>query len=172
MSTHAPTLVPARPLLVRRAAPAPGAATSATGRVVTAQRPDRRPSRPPHRRDRSRRIVLTARGRRAVRLLALGAASSALAAVLVLAWVTVAASVAPGASAGDGTAGVASGMGASGRHAPAAVVVVEPGDTLWQLAQEHVPGRDPRSVVTEIVALNGLGSAGVQAGAEVLVPVE
>ena len=49
-------------------------------------------------------------------------------------------------------------------------VVVAPGDTLWQLAREHAPDRDPRSVVADIVDLNDLGSTGVQAGAEVLFP--
>jgi hypothetical protein len=88
----------------------------------------------------------------------------------VLSWVAVAASVAPGASAGDGRAGVASGAGAPEVGRTVAVVVA-PGDTLWQLAREHSPDRDPRSVVADIVAINDLGSTGVQAGAEVLVPV-
>ena len=115
-------------------------------------------------------LVLTARGRRLVRLLVLGTATAVLAVALVLAWVTLAATVAPGASAGDGRAGVASGAGAHevGRTVS---VVVAPGDTLWQLAEEHAPGRDPRSVVADVVALNDLGSTGVQAGATLLVPV-
>ena len=119
------------------------------------------------------RMVLTARGRGVVRLLALAIATTILAVGLVLAWVALAAAVAPGASAGDGAAGVMSGAvedaapGAGGTIA----VVVAPGDTLWQLAREHAPDRDPRAVVTDIVALNDLGSSDVQAGAEVLVPL-
>ena len=126
-----------------------------------------------------RGIRLTARGRRLVRLLVLATATVVLAVGLVLAWMTVAATVAPGASAGDGGAGVASGAGVgtevdAGAGAGAGrtvAVVVAPGDTLWQLAGEHAPDRDPRSVVADIVALNDLGSTGVQAGARVLVPL-
>jgi len=119
------------------------------------------------------RIVLTPRGRRVVRLLVLAAATAVLTVGLVLGWVTLAATVAPGASAGDGGAGVISGAGvdADAGVRSTVAVVVAPGDTLWQLAREHAPDRDPRSVVADIVALNDLGSTGVQAGVEVLVPL-
>ena len=119
------------------------------------------------------RMVLTARGRGVVRLLALAIATAVLAMGLVLAWVVLAATVAPGASAGDGAAGVVGGAGKdAGPGAGGTIaVVVAPGDTLWQLAREHAPDRDPRAVVTDIVALNDLGSSDVQAGAEVLVPL-
>ena len=119
------------------------------------------------------RMVLTARGRGVVRLLALAVATAVLAMGLVLVWVALAATVAPGASAGDGAAGVLSGAGEDdGPGAGGTIaVVVAPGDTLWQLAREHAPDRDPRAVVTDIVALNDLGSSDVQAGAEVLVPL-
>ena len=118
-------------------------------------------------------MVLTARGRGVVRLLALAVATAVLAMGLVLVWVALAATVAPGASAGDGAAGVLSGAGEDdGPGAGGTIaVVVAPGDTLWQLAREHAPDRDPRAVVTDIVALNDLGSSDVQAGAEVLVPL-
>ena len=116
-------------------------------------------------------LVLTTRGRRLLRALVLSTVTVVLAVALVLAWVTVAASVAPGASAGAGAAGVASGAGA-GEVRRSVAVVVAPGDTLWQLAREHAPDRDPRSVVADIVELNDLGSTGVQAGTEVLVPVD
>lgn len=114
-------------------------------------------------------LVLTRRGRRLVRAGLLGVVTVLLAAGLVLAWVGLAATVAPGASAGDGSAAVVSGAG-MGAATETVEVVVRPGDTLWALARAHAPERDPRSVVGEIVRLNDLGSAGVQAGAVLLVP--
>lgn len=136
-------------------------ARTAPARPTTTVRADRAPA---------PGLVLTARGRRLVRAAVLAGVTVLLAVALVLAWVTVAASVAPGASAGDGRPGVASGAG-SDDAVRTVEVVVAPGDTLWQLAREHAPDRDPRSVVADIVALNDLGSTGVQAGAAVLVPV-
>ncbi|CAA9275275.1 MAG: hypothetical protein AVDCRST_MAG83-3516 [uncultured Arthrobacter sp.] len=50
-------------------------------------------------------------------------------------------------------------------------VNVAPGETLWSLAGEFAPERDPRDVVSEIVELNGLGSSTVQAGQVVAIPV-
>ena len=51
------------------------------------------------------------------------------------------------------------------------VVVMQPGENLWQVARELAPGIDPRDVVTQIRALNGLGSAPVEAGQSIVVPV-
>jgi LysM repeat protein len=57
-----------------------------------------------------------------------------------------------------------------GRPVPAlpasapAVVVVQPGDTLWGIARRVAPQRDPRDVVTELRQLNALPSADVRAG--------
>lgn len=48
------------------------------------------------------------------------------------------------------------------------VVVVQPGDTLWTIAGEIAPDRDPRAVVDELVALNG--SAELQAGQRLVLP--
>ncbi|GHD07262.1 LysM peptidoglycan-binding domain-containing protein [Zhihengliuella salsuginis] len=50
-------------------------------------------------------------------------------------------------------------------------VTVLDGDSLWGLAQEFAPERDPRIVITEIVELNNLDEQIVQAGQEVFVPV-
>lgn len=36
-------------------------------------------------------------------------------------------------------------------------VVVEPGETLWDIASSADPGSDPRLVVQRIIDLNGLG---------------
>jgi hypothetical protein len=58
------------------------------------------------------------------------------------------------------------------RSGPAtSVVVVQPGENLWQLARQLAPGTDPREVVTQIRVLNGLGSTPVEAGQSIVVPV-
>jgi hypothetical protein len=41
------------------------------------------------------------------------------------------------------------------RRPHVASVVVEPGDTLWSVAEELAPGRDPRQVVDAIAAARG-----------------
>ena len=50
-------------------------------------------------------------------------------------------------------------------------VSVASGETLWALAAEYAPERDPRAVVEEIVELNVLGSSTVQAGQSRHIPV-
>jgi hypothetical protein len=51
-----------------------------------------------------------------------------------------------------------------------ATVTVAPGETLWSLATELAPHRDPREVVAEIVELNGLSSSLLTAGQPLAVP--
>ena len=62
----------------------------------------------------------------------------------------------------------------AGTSAPARaatqVVVVQAGENLWQIARELAPGSDPREVVTQIRALNSLGSAPVEVGQSIVVP--
>lgn len=147
MSTFAPTAAPA----LRVARPAPTSSATSDPRATSTQ------------------LVLTPRGRRALRLALLAAATTALAAGLVVLWLAVASVVAPGAVAGDGGQGVRSGAEVA-EVVSTTSVVVEPGDTLWQIARTHAPQRDPRSVVDQIVALNSLSSAGVQVGVSLLVP--
>lgn len=120
-------------------------------------------------------LRLTRRGRRLVRGLSWGLTTVALALSVLLVWMAVATGVAPGASAGDGRPGVAS--GAPGTAVSVDVdelapvqVSVRPGDTLWGLAREHAPHRDPRSVVLDVVALNDLSSTAVAVGDRLLVP--
>ncbi|MFI0485125.1 LysM peptidoglycan-binding domain-containing protein [Actinomadura sp. 9N215] len=73
-------------------------------------------------------------------------------------------SVGPGASAG----GRETRTDPSG---PSRTVVVEPGDTLWNLAADADPGADPRVVVQRIIDLNGLGGdPTVQPGQEIRLP--
>jgi LysM repeat protein len=50
-------------------------------------------------------------------------------------------------------------------------VNVASGETLWTLAAEYAPERDPRAVVEEIVELNALASSTVQAGQSLHIPV-
>lgn len=148
--------------------------TAVTLTAAAAPSPRRAPSRGPVDRSQGGRrgLVLTHRGRRLVRVVAWVTATSVLALGLVLLWVVLAATVAPGALAGDGRPGVASGADAvSAVDADSTTeVVVGPGDTLWQIAGDHAPDRDPRSVVDDIVALNDLTSTGVQAGQSLVVP--
>ena len=49
-------------------------------------------------------------------------------------------------------------------------VTIKPGDTLWAIAGEISPERDPREVVWEIKQLNDL-SAGLIAGQQIRIPI-
>jgi nucleoid-associated protein YgaU len=51
------------------------------------------------------------------------------------------------------------------------VVVVQAGESLWQIAQAVAPQADPRETVTLIRELNGLGDAAVLPGQSIVVPV-
>lgn len=52
------------------------------------------------------------------------------------------------------------------------VLTVEPGQTLWGIAQEVAPGVDPRATVERLVAVNGLVDADdITAGDRLSVPV-
>ncbi len=60
---------------------------------------------------------------------------------------------------------------AATHHATATTVVVEPGQTLWDIAGEVAPDEDPRAVVAEILDLNALTDAGsIRAGQPLYVP--
>ena len=48
--------------------------------------------------------------------------------------------------------------------------VVQPRDTLWGLAEEHFPDRDPRRVIDAIERLNPGVSRGLRVGDEIRVP--
>jgi hypothetical protein len=49
-------------------------------------------------------------------------------------------------------------------------VTVQPGQTLWQIAERTAPGSDPRETVQRILDLNGLQTSEVQAGTALLLP--
>jgi hypothetical protein len=59
---------------------------------------------------------------------------------------------------------------ASDPAGPTRTVVVQPGDTLWSIAQRYVPGRDPFATIDEIRRLNGLSGYTIQAGEELTLP--
>jgi hypothetical protein len=97
-------------------------------------------------------LRLTRRGRAVVRL-ALATALVLLAVAVVFSW----------------------GRAAEARPEPGPPVpvhyhVVLPGETLWGIAAEELPGVDRREAVARIVELNALGSAGVSAGQRLAVP--
>jgi predicted Zn-dependent protease len=53
---------------------------------------------------------------------------------------------------------------------PARVVVVHPGETLWQITGRLVPGEDPRPAILRIQEANGLTDAGVHPGQRLRIP--
>ncbi|MBB6396635.1 hypothetical protein BKA00_003549 [Actinomadura coerulea] len=79
---------------------------------------------------------------------------------LVFLWLTVG----PGAFAGSRES-------RGGPSRPAETVVVEPGETLWDIASAADPGSDPRLVVRRIIDLNGMaGDPTVHPGQELRLP--
>jgi hypothetical protein len=49
-------------------------------------------------------------------------------------------------------------------------VTVQPGDTLWAIAERVRPDADPRGTIARIKDMNGLTSSAAQAGQVLLVP--
>jgi hypothetical protein len=74
-----------------------------------------------------------------------------------------------GLGGGDAVAGVGTDASSS---ASFAYVSVAPGQSLWQLAEQVAPQADPREVVADILALNGLRSADVQPGQKLAIPLQ
>lgn len=98
------------------------------------------------------RLRLTRRGR-----LVLIALPAFLASVLLLAFIT--GLIAP-AHAGDAAP--------SGTHTTQ--VTLQEGQSLWAVAAQYDPDRDPRVVIGEIVELNNLDSSKVLPGQQIQVP--
>ena len=48
--------------------------------------------------------------------------------------------------------------------------IVQPGDTLWSVAQRIAPDNDPREVVAQIRRINDLSTSGLQVGQQLLLP--
>lgn len=100
------------------------------------------------------RLRLTMRGRRVLALLAALPAAMALS-IAVLGGGAALASREAGAPAESFT-----------------TVTVAPGASLWSIAQEVAPERDPRDVVDAIVRLNALESVSVWVGQSLAIPAE
>jgi hypothetical protein len=75
-----------------------------------------------------------------------------------------------GAVAGLGAVGAAAGTHAG--DASFTYVTVQPGESLWQLAQSVAPSADPRDVVADIQNLNNLSSGDIQPGQRIAVPAK
>ncbi|WP_347344482.1 LysM peptidoglycan-binding domain-containing protein [Microbacterium sp.] len=73
---------------------------------------------------------------------------------------------------------IVSGGGALASDAPAAPAVefatvsVQPGDSLWTIAETIAPEADPRDVVDGIMRLNGLTSSALDVGQSLAIPRE
>jgi hypothetical protein len=50
------------------------------------------------------------------------------------------------------------------------IVVIQPHDTLWQIARQATPEADPRPLIEEIKSVNSLSSSSVRAGARLWLP--
>jgi len=59
---------------------------------------------------------------------------------------------------------------AHGASAAAERVVVQPGETLWSIAQSADPNADARTIVQEILQVNRLKTASITAGQRLWVP--
>ena len=68
-------------------------------------------------------------------------------------------------ASGGAVAGIQGQSTSSFRH-----LTVQPGESLWSIAQRVAPHSDPRDVIAAFVDLNGLTSAGVQAGERLAIP--
>ncbi|WP_420370375.1 LysM peptidoglycan-binding domain-containing protein [Curtobacterium sp. L1-20] len=51
-------------------------------------------------------------------------------------------------------------------------VTIQPGETLWQLAEETAPNADPRDFVQDVISLNALDGSGLQAGEQIAIPAK
>ncbi|WES65801.1 LysM peptidoglycan-binding domain-containing protein [Microbacter sp. GSS18] len=100
------------------------------------------------------RLRLTARGRRVL------AAVAALPAVVALSLAVIGG----GAAIANRDAGAPAGSFQT--------VTVDPGDSLWSIAQEIAPAADPRDVVDAITRLNALDGAVLRAGQSLAIPGE
>lgn len=119
-------------------------------RLVTDPQPARRPEAGDG--GRRARLRLTRRGRAVVRL-----------AVLLLGLLVTAVVV-----LGSGRVARAD---ESATPVPVAYHVVQPGESLWQIAGRVAPGEDRRDTVARIVELNALESGSLEAGRRIAVPV-
>ncbi len=77
------------------------------------------------------------------------------------------------AAFGLGALGTSAAAGsAAGSASTFQYVTVDPGESLWQLAETIAPTADPRDVVADISTLNNLSSSDVQAGQRLAIPTK
>jgi hypothetical protein len=77
------------------------------------------------------------------------------------------------AAFGLGAVGTSAAAGSdTGSAASFQYVTVDPGESLWQLAETIAPTADPRDVVADILTLNNLSSGDVQAGQRLAIPAK
>ena len=57
-----------------------------------------------------------------------------------------------------------------GSTVPFEYVTVEPGQSMWQLAEEIAPQSDPRDVIAQLVQFNQLSGPDIYAGQELAIP--
>lgn len=55
-------------------------------------------------------------------------------------------------------------------HAEPTVISVSAGDTLWSIASEYAGGKDIRSMIDDIMDMNGLTSADIHVGDTLMIP--
>lgn len=64
----------------------------------------------------------------------------------------------------------AAGVVSEGAAQPLEQATVQPGESLWSVAQRIAPDNDPREVVAQIRRLNDLSSSQLQVGQHLLLP--
>ena len=64
----------------------------------------------------------------------------------------------------------AAGVVSEGERAPLQTITVQPGESLWSVAQRVAPDNDPREVVAQIRRLNDLESSSLQVGQLLVLP--
>jgi hypothetical protein len=74
----------------------------------------------------------------------------------------------------DGGRATAGGAGSNGEQSSVVfqTVTIQPGETLWQLAEQKAPNSDPRDFIQDVVNLNNLQGSGVQAGEQIAIPTK
>lgn len=144
----------------------PELTTAVPARHAGAGGDQRRPGTPTGTPD--RRTGLTRRGR------AVAATGVALAFLVGAALLAVSLAESAPVSATTGAPGAAGHPAADGTDAAAepeaATITVEPGDTLWDIAERVHPGVDPRRTIHELVELNQLTEPGLRPGQRIDIP--
>lgn len=100
------------------------------------------------------RLRITRRGR------------AVLATLIILPLMAMALAFAPGFLLGGGAATANSELSTADFQ----YVTVEPGQSLWQLAESIAPGADPRDVISDLVRLNGIQGSVVHPGERLAIP--